>query len=557
MKLRHLYRLVVLCSVLLLSNDQAAGHFMWLMTEPADAEVLAVHYFSESAHAQDYHMPERVAEAEVRLLTDGRPPRVLELQTIETDDRVARQGPIDMAEPAALVATCEYGIYGGALLTYYAKHLPGSGDQPFSDRGPIDELELEIVPRRDNGRVELTVLFEGRPKGGVEVEVVESNEASHSLTTDDAGRVHYKPSQAGLVGVRAGFTDPDVQGKLDGQPYVGISRYATLTYRIGSLDTANASDRDKPERQESTGSSRQLPKLPEAVASFGAAVNDGWLYVYSGHRGTAHDHSRENLSPRFQRLRLEGGERWMPLPMEQPLQGLAMAAHATGVYRVGGLDARNEADEAEDLHSTAAFARFDPASERWTLLADLPEPRSSHEAVVVGDKLYVAGGWTLSGEADGRWLDSVLVFDLKDSDGAWRQLATSPFTRRAAAVSHWRGKLVVLGGIDPEGAVSFRTDLLDLESLTWSEGPKLPGEGMDAFGVSAWNLNGQLYVSGLGGQLLRLNSDGQGWTEAATLDEPSFFHQLLPAGDDGLIAVGGASHKGHLRRIERIALPGH
>ena len=34
-------------------------------------------------------------------------------------------------------------------------------------------------------------------------------------------------------------------------------------------------------------------------------------------------------------------------------------------------------------------------------LAPLPEARSSHDAVVIGDKLYVVGGWTLSGDRKG------------------------------------------------------------------------------------------------------------------------------------------------------------
>ena len=46
----------------------------------------------------------------------------------------------------------------------------------------------------------------------------------------------------------------------------------------------------------------------------------------------------------------------------------------------------------------AAFVAFDPKGGEWQPLPDLPEPRSSHDAVVIGDRLFVAGGWQLGPE---------------------------------------------------------------------------------------------------------------------------------------------------------------
>ncbi|MCY3846050.1 MAG: hypothetical protein OXH69_21205, partial [Acidobacteria bacterium] len=39
----------------------------------------------------------------------------------------------------------------------------------------------------------------------------------------------------------------------------------------------------------------QPPDLIDAVASLGAAVHDGSLYVYGGHVGRVHAHSIENI----------------------------------------------------------------------------------------------------------------------------------------------------------------------------------------------------------------------------------------------------------------------
>src|SRR5690606_3988964 len=79
------------------------------------------------------------------------------------------------------------------------------------------------------------------------------------------------------------------------------------------------------------------PELGEAVSSFGGAVADGWLYVYSGHTGREHQHSRDNLSQTFARLELANPQQWEVLPMETPLQGMPLVAANGKLYRIGGL----------------------------------------------------------------------------------------------------------------------------------------------------------------------------------------------------------------------------
>src|SRR5262245_9492229 len=70
----------------------------------------------------------------------------------------------------------------------------------------------------------------------------------------------------------------------------------------------------------------RFPALPEAITSFGAAVSDGYLYVYGGNTGKTHQYSSELQSNRFRRLNLAQPGSWEDLPGEGKLQGLAMVA---------------------------------------------------------------------------------------------------------------------------------------------------------------------------------------------------------------------------------------
>ena len=109
----------------------------------------------------------------------------------------------------------------------------------------------------------------------------------------------------------------------------------------------------------------QCPQLPRAITSFGAAASGGWVYVYGGHVGREHQHSRDHVVGDFGRLALSDGT-WQALPSGPALQGTALVAAGDGsLYRVGGLSARNAPEADADLHSTASVDRFEPRTGRW------------------------------------------------------------------------------------------------------------------------------------------------------------------------------------------------
>ncbi len=115
--------------------------------------------------------------------------------------------------------------------------------------------------------------------------------------------------------------------------------------------------------------------MPEAVASFGAAVEGEYLYVFSGHAGTTHKYGRDKLSDHFRRIRFDDPQaEWEELPTQEPAQSAALVSDGKFIYRIGGLTFDSNADEPTVYRSTSHFARFDPESKKWTTLADLPKP---------------------------------------------------------------------------------------------------------------------------------------------------------------------------------------
>lgn len=301
---------------------------------------------------------------------------------------------------------------------------------------------------------------------------------------------------------------------------------------------------------------QRLTRLPEAVASFGAAVHDGWLYVLCGHVGQSHVHSTENLSAAFRRTRLDAPGEWQELAGGAPLQSVALVAAGARLVRVGGMGAHNRPGEEEDLRSSAETWSYDPAAGSWERLADLPAPRSSHDAAVAGHAVVVAGGWRLDGAREPVWHDTACVLDLERPEPAWRELP-QPFRRRAASAVAVRGgsgwRVYVMGGLDEEGEVSQRVDVLDLATGSWSRGPDLPEWG---FGTSAAAVGDRPCVSGRDGWVHRLTADGERWERVAEQVVPRIFHRLVADGEGRVLALGGATRGGHVPWVETLALDG-
>ena len=209
----------------------------------------------------------------------------------------------------------------------------------------------------------------------------------------------------------------------------------------------------------------------------------------------------------------------------------------------------------------ADFVRFDPQTKQWESLPPLPEPRSSHDAVVIRDKLYVVGGWQLSGEEQ-QWRETAWVADLSQENIVWKQIPKPPFQRRALSLGHLNGKLYVIGGMQQEGGPTTRVDVFDPASEKWSHGPSLTDpladakrrKGVEGFGSSAYTVGRRLFVSTYGDNVQVLDRSANIWHIATKLEDDRFFHRMLLF-DSRLLLVGGASMRsGNRLHFETVKL---
>lgn len=183
---------------------------------------------------------------------------------------------------------------------------------------------------------------------------------------------------------------------------------------------------------------------------------------------------------------------------------------------------------------TGAVEAYDPVRRAWTLKATKSVPVANVGGALLGDKIYVPGGLTFSGQVT----DVMEVYD-PDAD-RWAQAASLPAPRAAYALATYGEKLYLFGGTDGQRDVAT-VFVYDPMADEWQGGPSMPSARAFA-GAAA--LNDRIYVvGGYAGESeldtcqVLLPTAG-GWDSCAPLIEGRGGLSLIAVGRN-LFAIGG------------------
>ncbi|TWT99043.1 Kelch repeat-containing protein [Neorhodopirellula pilleata] len=530
-----------LFTLMLAYSSLAYAHFPFVATDSSGrAEV----WFGDSLTDRTYPMPQSVAGVSLYQVSSDEQ-RPLTTQPAESDELVGLQTAEPVLPDGEIFGSVVYGLYHGTKLTYHVEHLPSSNAQSWPTKPRDTTTPQTVITRLDDGGVQVLVLRGDQPLSGVNVRSLatpagskEQTKTNQTFTTDNNGIVLLKANQIadGLNALQVQFKS-DTKGQWQEETYESETEVLTATFYHSVVDDSSPAD----ETVSAEVIPSQYPALPEELTSFGAAVINDAVYVYGGHTGSAHSYSTAEQSNRLWRLQLGDSPNWELLNEDQHLQGLALVAHNGSLIRLGGFTAKNEPDTEHDLWSQDSVVRFDPAKREWNELPALPEPRSSFDAAMVEDTIYVIGGWQMAGEADTVWHSTAWSLNLADTSPTWQALPEPPFQRRALSAATVDGKVYAIGGMQATGGATTQVDVYDPSSRTWTTGPSLPGEPMAGFGTAAFACGDSLIATTMDGKVCRLSGDRQRWSIISELEPSRFFHRMLPLADDRLIVLGGAN----------------
>ena len=213
---------------------------------------------------------------------------------------------------------------------------------------------------------------------------------------------------------------------------------------------------------------RTGPRLPLPVDHPSASALYGQVYLAGGH-------SNGRDSARVFRL---DGDHWTELAaLHFARGGHALIAAQGKLFAIGGSTSRGNVAEAE---------AYDPATNAWTVLPSVPDPRNHVMGFVAGGEACVAGGRSPT-------IARVDCFDV--ATGGWGRLPDLPqASSGGGATTFIGGDVVVMGGQDASETRIVDQLTRHIPGGGWSSGERmlLPRHGFELaiFAGRAWACGG-------------------------------------------------------------------
>ena len=133
------------------------------------------------------------------------------------------------------------------------------------------------------------------------------------------------------------------------------------------------------------------------------------------------------------------------------------------IYVIGGYD--------ESGKTTGIVEVYDPHTDMWSRISSLPVPEDHAAAAAYGGKLFVVGGYiTVGGQRTST--NNSFVYD--PSTDKWEKIKSIPTPRGALTANFINGILYVIGGQDASRKTVSANEAYDTKTGTWTEKRPMP-----------------------------------------------------------------------------------
>jgi N-acetylneuraminic acid mutarotase len=157
-----------------------------------------------------------------------------------------------------------------------------------------------------------------------------------------------------------------------------------------------------------------------------------------------------------------------PAPTKRTEVAAAMLGNK--IYVVGGFE-KPSLNNVINLSITPSLEEYDSSTDRWTSKTPMPVGLHHVGIGVVGGRMYVIGGYKQSGLSV--WGPVATVYAYEPSTDSWSERAPMPTARGALSVTVHDGKLYAIGGYEGK-ANSAAVEVYDPVRNVWSSRAPLP-----------------------------------------------------------------------------------
>jgi N-acetylneuraminic acid mutarotase len=149
---------------------------------------------------------------------------------------------------------------------------------------------------------------------------------------------------------------------------------------------------------------------------------------------------------------------------------VAAAMLGNKIYVVGGFE-KPSLNNVVNLSITPVLEEYDPSTDRWTNKAPMPVGLHHVGIAVTGGRMYVVGGYKQSGLSV--WGPVATVYAYDPGTDSWAERAPLPTARGALSVAVHDGRLYAIGGYEGK-ANSAAVEVYDPVRDVWAARAQLP-----------------------------------------------------------------------------------
>ena len=240
---------------------------------------------------------------------------------------------------------------------------------------------------------------------------------------------------------------------------------------------------------------RRGADMPTDRAAPTTAVIDGRIYVMGGYTGI------DNRGKNFKVLKIvevydpktDTWERKQDMSVPRALFGAGVVAG--NIYAIGGFVHPSDKNPGDPWHIDLVEV-YDPATDTWAKRANMPTKRAALGVEVVNDQVYAIGGhgWPRVGNRNGPFLTVIEEYNPKTN--RWRKAKDMPDARVSFSTVVVGNAIYLIGGFVWQGRHTkdvMAVDMYNLETDKWGDIPSMP-RSFRSFGTEA--VNGTIYVFG-------------------------------------------------------------
>lgn len=247
------------------------------------------------------------------------------------------------------------------------------------------------------------------------------------------------------------------------------------------------------------------------------------------------------LVPAVARAQEVTGPQWTtPSPLPWPVQEIYAAVWDGRIVTAGGLRRRGQDTQIEDR-----VGLYDPATNRWSELPRLPEPRHHPMVMVADGRLNIVGGY---GRSDmGEWTNMTTAWVLEDDQ--WMEAPALPSPQAEAVGVGIGDRLHLITGRSPmDGANGQCNDQADIDRHLvridgrWETAQSAPAARNSAAAAvldgAIWVAGGRTVSGGGTGRLDRYDPVADRWDTLAPIPR-SYASNSQVGGGLAMVAVEG------------------